>query len=416
MKGEGAGWAFPIRLLERVGIELEYMVVDRETLDVHPVADRLLRDAAGAGEWVSDYEPADGEGIGWSNELVAHVIELKTVEPVAGLDGVAARFQRQVVDVDRRLADLGARLLPGGMHPWMDPLAETRLWPHEFSPVYAKLDDIFSCRGHGWSNLQSAHVNLPFGDDVEFGRLHAAIRLILPLLPALAASSPVRDGALTGFSDSRLEAYRVNCGRIPSVTGDVIPEPVYERAVYERDVLGRIARDVAPFDPDGVLAPEWTNARGAIARFDRGSIEIRVLDVQECPAADVAIVALLRRVLDAVLDERWSSIEEVRGIATGELAGLFLRTVREAERAVVREPAVLRSLGAEGPGATAGELWARLRETVLPEPGEHTAALRAIESKGTLATRITRRLESGAGLREVYRELADCLRAGSPLA
>jgi hypothetical protein len=32
-----------------------------------------------------------------------------------------------------------------------------------------------------------------------------------------------------------------------------------------------------------VLRHEWVNARGAIARFDRSAIEIRVLDVAECP-------------------------------------------------------------------------------------------------------------------------------------
>jgi hypothetical protein len=27
----------------------------------------------------------------------------------------------------------------------------------------------------------------------------------------------------------------------------------------------------------------FANSRGAIARFDRGAIEIRVIDIQECP-------------------------------------------------------------------------------------------------------------------------------------
>ena len=60
-------------------------------------------------------------------------------------------------------------------------------------------DRIFSCQGHGWANLQSMHINLPFADDAEFGRLHAAIRFLLPLLPGLTASSPVMDGAVTGI-------------------------------------------------------------------------------------------------------------------------------------------------------------------------------------------------------------------------
>lgn len=414
--GHDASWSFPLGLMEGIGIELEYMIVDRDSLDVRPLADVLLRDAAGGGEWVSDHEPPDGEGIGWSNELVSHVIELKTVEPVDRLDGVAARFQRQVEAVNRQLDGLEARLLPGAMHPWMDPLTETRLWAHEYSPVYERLDAIFSCRGHGWSNLQSSHINLPFGNDVEFGRLHAAVRLVLSLLPALAAASPVRDGVRTGIADSRLAAYRENCRRIPSVTGRVIPEPVYERASYEQEILAQIARDVAPFDPDGVLRPEWTNARGAIARFDRGSIEIRVLDVQEHPAADVAIAELVRRSLGALLEERWVPIDEVKAIPTDTLVELFEAAVRDAERAPVGAPSVLRAFGFEGHTRDAGDVWAELRARLMPEPGEFGPALAAIESGGTLATRMTRRLEAGSGLREVVRELADCLASGRSLS
>ena len=77
-----------------------------------------------------------------------------------------------------------ARLLPTAMHPWMDPDRDLRLWPHEASAVYEAFNRIFSCRGHGWANLQSAHINLPFANDEEFGRLHAAIRAVLPIIPA----------------------------------------------------------------------------------------------------------------------------------------------------------------------------------------------------------------------------------------
>ncbi|MGD8494592.1 MAG: glutamate-cysteine ligase family protein [Gemmatimonadales bacterium] len=407
---------YPFGLLERVGIELEYMIVDIETLDVRPLADLLLRDASGGEEWVSDVEPEDGGGIGWSNELVNHVIELKTIEPVADLAGVAGRFQRQVAAIEALLAGRGGRLLPTAMHPWMDPWTETRLWPHEHSPVYEKLDEIFSCRGHGWSNLQSAHLNLPFGDDAEFGRLHAAIRAVLPLLPALAASSPVRDGVPTGLADGRLAAYRDNCRRIPSITGRVIPEPVYDRASYEAEILARIGRDVAPFDAAGVLQPDWTNARGAIARFDRGSIEIRLLDVQECPAADLAIAELVCRTVGALLDERWTPLSELRALSTGELVDVLERTIARGEEAEVAPGALLRALGLTGARESAGEVWAAVRRELMPEPGEFTSALATIENSGTLATRITRRLATGAGLRDVYAELADCLSMGRPLS
>src|SRR5678809_520166 len=90
----------------------------------------------------------------------------------------------------------------------MNPERETRLWPHEDNEIYEAFDRVFGCTGHGWSNLQCTHLNLPFAGDAEFARLHAAIRLVLPIIPALAASSPILDSRLTGLMDTRLHCYR----------------------------------------------------------------------------------------------------------------------------------------------------------------------------------------------------------------
>src|SRR5690606_28989153 len=149
----------------------------------------------------------------------------------------------------------------------------------------------------------------PFDGDEQFRRLHAAIRIVLPLLPALAASSPFMDGAAAPVLDMRLEAYRKNCVRVPSVTGQVVPELVTTRAEYEGNILNRIYRDLELLDPEGILREEWVNARGAIARFTRGTIEIRVLDIQECPAADLAILQFIVNILQGLVDERLSTLE-----------------------------------------------------------------------------------------------------------
>ena len=271
-------------LLEAWGVEIEYVIADAESLDVRPICDRLLERVAGAP--VAEVERGT---IAWSNELTLHVLELKTNGPAPALEGLAAAFQESVADANRHLADLGARLLPGGMHPWMDPGSETRLWPHEYNEVYRTFDRIFGCSGHGWANLQSTHLNLPFSGDEEFGRLHAAVRLVLPLVPAFAASSPFVEGRRGPALDTRLAMYRGNARRVPSVTGSVVPEAVFSRAEYERVVLGRIYGDLAELDPEGVLRHEWVNARGAIARFDRGTVEVRLIDAQECPSADLAV-------------------------------------------------------------------------------------------------------------------------------
>ena len=176
-------------LFEGFGIEIEYAIVDAASLDVRPIADALL--AAEAGELTGDVLRGR---MAWSNELARHVIEVKTTEPEPGLAGLAELFAGEVRRVESRLAPLGARLMPTGMHPWMDPAREFAVWPHGERTIYDAFDRIFDCRGHGWANLQSAHLNLPFDGDDEFGRLHGAIRALLPLLPALAASSPFVEG------------------------------------------------------------------------------------------------------------------------------------------------------------------------------------------------------------------------------
>ena len=199
-----------LHLFEGFGVELEYMIVHADSLDVFPATDQVL--LAVAGEYVSEIEQGD---LAWSNELVNHVIELKTNGPSPLLRGLDAAFARDVGSIQDILLPVGGRLMPSAAHPWMDPLTETQLWPHEYNAVYEAFDRIFGCKGHGWANLQCVHLNLPFAGDDEFGRLHAAIRLVLPLIPALAASSPILDGRLTGLMDSRMHYYRENQKRIP---------------------------------------------------------------------------------------------------------------------------------------------------------------------------------------------------------
>lgn len=398
-------------LFERFGVELEYMIVDARTLRVRPWADRLIRRASGGvddgvlrGAWA------------WSNELVLHVIELKTARPVRRLEGVAEGFQAEVGHINGLLAEEGAMLLPTGMHPWMDPARDSRLWPHECGEIYRAFDRIFDCRGHGWTNLQSAHLNLPFDGDAEFARLHTAIRLLLPLLPALAASSPFMEGRRAGHLDQRLEVYRRNCARIPSVTGEVVPERVGTEGAYRKRILERLYRDLAPHDPEGVLRHEWANARGAIARFERRTIEIRVLDLQECPAADLAILQAIVAVLRRWVNGEGTSLAMQGRPATADLAALFRRTIRVGARARVTTPAILRAMGLSvGERWQVGDVWRQL----LAEAGTEGAAWRPwvdrILEQGCLAERIVRACgpePSVRRMRGVYRELAGCLARG----
>ncbi|MDX1645793.1 MAG: glutamate-cysteine ligase family protein [Longimicrobiales bacterium] len=398
-------------LFEGYGIEIEYMIVGADDLDVRPVCDALMERMAGAP--VAELERGD---MAWSNELVLHVLELKTNGPAGGLDGLGAAFRGEVAVARESLADLGCALLPGGVHPWMDPMRETALWPHEYNTVYRTFDRIFGCSGHGWSNLQSTHVNLPFRDDDEFGRLHAAVRVLLPLVPALAAGSPFLDGVVQPCLDARLEAYRTNARRVPEVAGRIIPEPVSSEDEYRDRILRPLYDALAPHDPEGVLRHEWVNARGCIARFDRGALEIRVIDAQECVVADLAVVAMVVAAARALTEERWAHTRDLDALETARLADHFLSTVRWAGDAPIADPGYLEVLGWPRSEARALDVWRRLADRLAPDlvPAEHASTLETLLSRGALASSLVAAHDTGRGIREIARALVECLAEDRP--
>lgn len=401
----------PLSLFAGYGIELEYMIVDRGSAGVRPFADRVL--AHEAGELCNSVERGS---LAWSNELVLHVIELKTNGPADSLSPLPEQLQNEVGYLNGFLQTLDACLMPSAMHPLMVPERDTRLWPHDDSEIYDTYNRIFDCRGHGWSNLQSMHINLPFNGDAEFRRLHSAIRCLLPVIPAIAASSPLLEGEPTGFMDTRMETYRTNSRRIPAVTGLVIPEAVAGRREYEQVILEPMYEAIAPHDPQGILRHEWLNSRGAIARFDRNAIEIRVLDTQETPAQDLAVAGVIVAVLKTLVREQWSSLAEQEEPATGDLAELFLDVIRDADQAVIRSRSYLNLFRFPGKSCTALELWQYLGESLEAEEyGPWKPAFDFILANGCLARRIIRAVGASARrayVEEVCRVLCRCLEEG----
>jgi gamma-glutamyl:cysteine ligase YbdK (ATP-grasp superfamily) len=399
-----------LHLFEGYGIEIEYMLVSVDDLSIVPASDRVLE--ALAGEVTNEVEI---DAAAWSNELVLHVMELKNVDPVSAIAPLGDVFSGHVRRMNALLEPMGAMLMPGAMHPFMRPRDETRLWPHEGREIYETFHRVFDCRRHGWANLQSSQLNLSFGNDEEFGRLHAAVRVVLPLLAALAASSPIVEGEVTSLASARLEVYRKNGEKLPSVAGRVIPEPVFSREEYERTIYEEMYRELDPHDPEGTLRHPWLNARGAIPKFDKGALEIRVVDAQECPAADVAIAAATAAVLKALVSERFSEHERQRSWETGPLVEIFLATLRDAETAVIRNQDYLRLFGFPDRSGTANEVWLYLVEALSDAEGLDSPHLRVILEEGPLARRILRAVGTSPAPEEIafiYRALCENLEAG----
>ncbi|GJL83591.1 MAG: glutamate--cysteine ligase [marine bacterium B5-7] len=399
-------------LFEGFGIEIEYMIVDQTTLDVMPIADTLLKTTKG--DYVNEVEHGP---IAWSNELALHVIEQKTNGPAEILGPLVGHFHRGIDEINSKLESSGAKLMPTAMHPWMNPATDMKLWPHGYDEIYAAYHRIFDCRGHGWTNLQSMHINLPFNGNEEFTRLHAAIRVVLPLLPMLAASSPFADGCDTGYSDYRMQTYRHNAKRIPSITGRVVPEAVNGIDDYRQTILAPMYADIAPFDTDGILQEEWLNSRGAITRFDRSAIEIRVLDTQESPHADIAIAAATVALVREIADEKHAGIINLNAFDTDALARLLLEGIEHGEKARIDDRAYLEFFGLRRFGSlTAQKLWAKLIERTPPTDSQLDQPLHNILANGTLATRIRRacgKQPQHTKLMDVYRILVECLGTGT---
>lgn len=395
-------------LFEVYGIELEYMLIKNNTFKVAPQVDKLL--TLKAGELKADIENGD---IAWSNELVAHVIELKTNGPAKSTDDLAEKFYSNILEIDALLKPLNLQLLGSASHPLMNPDTDTQLWKHSYSEVYALYNTIFNCKGHGWSNVQSTHINLPFYDDIEFEKLHAAIRIILPLLPGLCASSPILEGQITGFKDTRLEFYKTNQKEIPELTGMVIPERVFSKLDYHATILEPIKKAIRPYDKEKILDQHFLNSRGAIARFDRNAIEIRLMDIQECPKADIAICALVIEVLKAFINKKFSTLNAQKLWTKEDLFPIFNDAIKYGEDSIIENEKYIELFNLKG-STSIKNVWQHLYENVKSKLNKsHHETIELILKEGTLATRLLKAVGNDTSeehIISVYRNMQNCLK------
>ena len=174
----------------RFGIEEEYFLVDAETTSLARGMPRSFFEAAGAelGEQVS-------------GELLQSQIEVMTIPHV---DAAAARAElrhlRQVIA--RIAAEHGLAILAAGTHP-------TAVWSSQGQTAGKRYDNVredlqMLAQRNMLCGLH-VHVDVPDVDD----RVGVMTRMLpyLPLIVALATSSPFWQSRLTGLKGYRLAAY-----------------------------------------------------------------------------------------------------------------------------------------------------------------------------------------------------------------
>lgn len=240
----------------------------------------------------------------FGKELQMHVMEIKANAPFKS-PGLFEETMQSAVEtlLDFLWKKHHAYLLGTGMHPLLR-LEETKIWHHRHRKIYQEYSKIFNLKQHGWLNIQSFHLNLPYSKEEKGILLHNLLAGLCAYLPAVSAASPLFEGTFGPNVDNRLNFYRLNQQEIPSITGDVVPEPVSSFEEYRREVIGRYSKDLAEAGAGHtILFKEWINSRGVIFRFDRSALEVRVMDEQECVKSDVALSCFIRATLRGLLAE-----------------------------------------------------------------------------------------------------------------
>ncbi|HET7510473.1 MAG TPA: YbdK family carboxylate-amine ligase [Solirubrobacterales bacterium] len=245
-----------------IGVEEELLLVDG---DCGLVA---------AGEEVLERVNPDYRG-SVSTEIFATQIELKT-----GVCLDASQAARELAAVRREVAGAGARLMGSGLYPG-ESGAPALVEKARYESVKKDLASLLStppCALH-------VHVGVP--DPETAIAVANALRHHLPLLAALTANSPFRDGEDTGLASARAAAVRS----------------------YPRFELPRAFRDYEDFCrvADQLIAAagvsDYTYIWWDVRPHPRlGTVEVRGMDVQPQPQANAAIAALIQALAAKEID------------------------------------------------------------------------------------------------------------------
>jgi glutamate---cysteine ligase / carboxylate-amine ligase len=283
--------------LEVLGPEHEYSLVD-QNLKPMPISDQIIKGCRG--RTVNFIELPK---FTFGKELQMHVMEIKANSPFASPIEFEETMNQAVVSLSDIVEKHGASLLGMGMHPLLR-LEDAGVWSHYHKKIYKEYGKIFNLHQHGWLNIQSFHLNLPFQKEADAIITHNQLCNLIAYLPAIAASSPFYEGKPGRDIDNRLQFYKVNQREVPKITGDVIPDYATTLENYKRDVICGYSEALAKVGADKILLDrEWVNSRGIIFRFDRSALEVRVMDEQECVKSDVALACFVRAALRGMLEE-----------------------------------------------------------------------------------------------------------------
>jgi glutamate---cysteine ligase / carboxylate-amine ligase len=294
-----------------VGVEEELLLVDRETLQLDHVADRVLA------------------GVDLPEERAGHEAFLAEVEVRSEPHPTAADAVADIAAGRAAVLAAGGTPMAVGLHPDA-AFGDVRLVDSDrYRRVEGEMRGLIKrtpeCALH-------VHVAMPSPDAAVQGLM--GLREALPLIGALGAASPFWFGLDSGLASARSAVIRAYPGR-------GVPPPMRDWDDYLETLEG-IALGGGPKDHTMV----WWDAR---LQPRLGTVELRELDVQanldETAGLAALVHALARRAVERPIAElapaqalHWSSFRAVRdGLDAELLFGGRLLPAREAARELLDE-------------------------------------------------------------------------------
>src|SRR5215218_889141 len=210
-----------------------------------------------------------------STEIFATQIELKT-----GICLDATQAAAELAGVRRAVAATGTRLMGSGLYPGEsgEPALVEKA---RYIPVKQDLVSLLATPPCG------LHVHVGVPDPETAVAVANAMRHHLPLLAALTANSPFRDGEDTGMASARASVVRS------------YPRFELPRAFRDYEDFIRVADQLiaAPGVDDYTYI--WWDVR---PHPKLGTVEVRGMDVQPRPEANAAVAALIQALAAKEID------------------------------------------------------------------------------------------------------------------
>ncbi len=210
-----------------------------------------------------------------STEIFATQIEMKT-----GICLDAGQAVRELVEVRRAVADTGARLMGSGVYPGGagEPQLVERARYETVKRDLASLLSTPPCALH-------VHVGMP--DPETAVAVANAMRHHLPLLAALTANSPFRDGGDTGMASARASVVRS------------YPRFEMPRAFRDYEDFVRVADQLIAAAGVEDYTYIWWDVR---PHPNLGTVEVRGMDVQPRAEQNAAVAALIQALAAKEID------------------------------------------------------------------------------------------------------------------